>query len=182
MLEKEEKYIDAEETLARSLFEQCEFGEATRLFQHVLEAREKLVRPEDKETLLTLHYLEISLRENRQYSEVETVDRASIQRHEKVLGLVSWVTMQVVYGLAYTLEYQERFYEAIISYERVLSGHRKLLPPNHEKITKVVEHYDRMLDKMKAKGSMGKEKKEEVNIEQVANETAQELDLHRFSL
>jgi hypothetical protein len=61
-----------------------------------------------------------------------------------------------------------------------------LLPPNHEKITKVVQDYHKMLDKMKAEGSEEGEKKDEkkggVNIEQVANETAKELDLSRLSL
>jgi hypothetical protein len=63
--------------------------------------------------------------------------------------------MEAVKGLAYTLEYQERFDEAIISYERVLSVYRELLSPNHEKITEVVQDYDEMLDKMKTKGSEG---------------------------
>jgi tetratricopeptide (TPR) repeat protein len=178
-----QRTVEAQETLARSLLEQGEFVEATELFRLALEVKEKMPGPENEETLVTLHSLAVSLRENRQYNEAETVARTSIQRHEKVFGLVNCMTMEAVKGLAYTLEYQERFDEAIISYERVLSVYRELLPPNHEKITEVIQDYDEMLHKMKAKGFDGGEKKEGDGIEQVANETGQELDLHhRLSL
>jgi hypothetical protein len=88
--------------------------------------------------------------------------------------------LEAVKVLAYTLKYQERIGEAIISYERVLSVYRELLLPNHEKMTDS-QDYDKMLDKMKAKSWKGryeKDEKEGDGIEQVANETEQELDLH----
>jgi hypothetical protein len=99
------------------------------------------LRPEHPFTLTSMSNLALVLGSQGKYEDAETMNRKTLARREKVLGLEHPDTLMSVYCLAYLLAKQHRVNKSLILYQRASSGYNTTLRKDHPTTKACDQHY-----------------------------------------
>jgi serine/threonine protein kinase len=107
------------------------YSSALPLLQHAAEIRRRVLGPENRDTLATMHHLATTLIGEGRYSEAEKLFRETLDSERRVLGPENAFTLLSMNNLASVLYLQGRYAEAEKLDRETLDLRRRLSGPEH---------------------------------------------------
>jgi tetratricopeptide repeat protein/uncharacterized protein DUF4062 len=117
--------------ISRILDDQGQYADDERVLGEVLKERERVLGPEDPDTLATRNHLANALNHQGKYAEAETGDRAVIKLQQKVLGPEHPDTLLTRNNLAAALFFQGKYAEAETEFRAVIKLRETVLGSEH---------------------------------------------------
>jgi tetratricopeptide (TPR) repeat protein len=117
--------------ISRILDDQGQYADDERVLGEVLKERERVLGPEDPDTLATRNNLANALNRQGKYAEAETESRAVIKLQEKVLGPKHPDTLLTRNNLATALFFQGKYAEAETEFRAVIKLREEVLGSEH---------------------------------------------------
>jgi len=109
---------------------QGKYEEAEAMYRRALEGREKVLGPEQPNTLTSVGSLGSVLERQGKYEEAEAMHRWALKGSEKVLGPEHPHTLTSVYSLAFLLHQQREYEAASELYQRACNDTNGYLAQN----------------------------------------------------
>jgi tetratricopeptide (TPR) repeat protein len=125
------EWVTLQHEIADLLVAQGKYSDAEKLFRSVIEARTRVLGPEDPDTLDSRHRLIYALSRQSKYADAEAEARGVLKLREKVLGPDNPDTAVSRYNLAEPLVEQGKYAEAETLYRDVIRLEEKVLGPEH---------------------------------------------------
>ncbi|GES66729.1 hypothetical protein ATETN484_0017002200 [Aspergillus terreus] len=114
------------------LFHRGAYEEANVMCQQALEAREKVLGCDHRDTFTTVSDLGCVFQRQGNYKEAEAMHRRALEGREKLLGHNHPDTLTSIGNLGSVLEGQGKYKEAEVMHRRALEGQEKVLGRDHQ--------------------------------------------------
>ncbi|KAL1972818.1 hypothetical protein VTN31DRAFT_6360 [Thermomyces dupontii] len=108
-----------------------QYREAERMQRRALETAEKVLGPNNTQTLSRANALGLVLQRQGRYEEAQALHQRALEEYEKQLGPEHPDTLQSLNNLALALKHRDRLEEAEEICRRAVNGQEKVLGPDH---------------------------------------------------
>jgi len=122
------------------------YARAQPLYEQAVDIQQRVLGPENAETLRTSSDLGWSLMRNNHLTESEKLLRQTLDAQKRVLGPEHLDTLTTVNNLAGTLQQEQRFPEAEKLYREALDTERRVLGPEHSETLRSISNLGNVLE------------------------------------